>query len=147
MSQENVEIVRALQPGADVDLTELFVVGNDDAAVEAAIAAAAPAFADDFVCVFHALSDEPRLGINGLRQSWLDWLAPWESYRTEIKELVDAGDRVVVVSRDFGRRHGMDREVHFDGCAVWTVRDAKIARAEFFPTDRAAAFEAAGLSP
>jgi len=146
MSQENVEIVRGLQPGPDVDLTELFEVGRDDAEVEVAVAAAAPAFTDDFVCIFHALSEEPRFGIDGLRRSWLDWLAPWESYRTEIKELVDAGDRVVVVSRDFGRRPGMDLEVHFDGCAVWTVRDAKIARAEFFPTDRAAAFEVAGLA-
>ncbi len=146
MSQENVEIVRRLQPGPDIDLTELFEVVRGDADVEGALGAAAPAFADDFVCVFHALSEEPRFGVHGLRRSWLDWLAPWESYRTEIKELVDAGDRIVVLSRDFGRRPGMDLEVHFDGCAVWTVRDEKIARAEFFPTDRAAAFEAAGLS-
>ena len=48
MSQENVEIVRGLQPGPDVDLTELFVVGRDDDEVEAAVAAAAPAFTDDF---------------------------------------------------------------------------------------------------
>ena len=147
MSQENVEIVRRLQPGPDVDLTELFEVARGDADVGGALGAAAPSFADDFVCIFHALSEEPRFGIEGLRRSWLDWLAPWESYRTEIKELVDAGDRVAVLSRDFGRRPGMELEVHFDGCAVWTVRDAKVARAEFFPTDRAAAFEAAGLSP
>jgi ketosteroid isomerase-like protein len=145
MSVENVEIVRRLQPGPDVDLTELFDVARD-ADVEAAVAAADPIFTDDFVCIFHALSEEPHFGISGLRRRWRDWLAPWESYRTQIKELVDAGDRVVVLSRDFGRRSGMDLEVHFDGCAVWTVRDAKIAGAEFFPTDRAAAFEAAGLS-
>jgi ketosteroid isomerase-like protein len=146
MSQENVELVRRLQPGPDVDLTELFEVARGDADVEGALRASAPAFTDDFVCIFHALSEEPRFGIHGLRRSWLDWLAPWESYRTEIKELVDAGDRVVVLSRDFGRRPGMNLEVHFDGCAVWTVRDEKVARAEFFPTDRTAAFEAAGLS-
>jgi ketosteroid isomerase-like protein len=146
MSKENVEIVRRLQPAPDVDLTELFELGRGDGDIEGALREAAPAFTDDFVCIFHALSEEPRLGIEGLRRSWLDWLAPWESYRTEIKELVDAGDRVIVMSRDFGRRPGMELEVHFDGCAVWTVRDAKVARVEFFPTDRVAAFEAAGLS-
>jgi ketosteroid isomerase-like protein len=146
MSKENVEIVRRLQPAPDVDLTELFELARGDGDIEGALREAAPAFTDDFVCIFHALSEEPRLGIEGLRRSWLDWLAPWETYRTEIKELVDADDRVVVMSRDFGRRPGMELEVHFDGCAVWTVRDAKVARVEFFPTDRVAAFEAAGLS-
>jgi ketosteroid isomerase-like protein len=142
MSQENVEIVRVLQPGPEVDLKEFFEIGLDDAAATAA----APGFTDDFVCIFHALSDEPRPGVEGLRQGWLDWLAPWESYRAEIKELIDAGDRVLVLSRDFGRRPGMDLEVHFDGYAVWTVRDARIARIEFFPTDKAAAYAAAGIS-
>ncbi len=146
MSQENVEIVRQLQPGPQVNVVELFVRGADDSEVEAEIAAATGSFTDDFVCLFHSLSEEPRPGVLGLRESWLDWLAPWESYRTEIEELIDAGDRVLVVSRDFGRRPGMDEEVSFHGCAVWTVRDGRIARAEFFTADRAGAFKAAGLS-
>jgi ketosteroid isomerase-like protein len=141
MSKESVEIVRRLQPGPEVEFKELF----EDASEDGRLARAASLLADDFVCVFHALSATPRSGIEGLRQSWLDWLAPWESYRTEIHELVDAGDRVAVLSRDFGRRPGMDLEVHFDGCAVWTVLGGRITRAEFFPTDRDAAFEAAGL--
>ena len=37
------------------------------------------------------------------------------------------------------------QEVKVDGSAVWTVRDGKIARAEFF-THRADAFQAAGLA-
>jgi len=146
MSQENVEIVRRLQPDPKADLVELFVRGADDAEVEAATAAAAPAFTDDFVCVFHALSNEPRRGLRGLRECWLDWLAPWESYRAEIEELIDAGDRVLVLSRDIGLRAGMDKEVDFHGSAVWTVRRGKVARAEFFTADRASALEAAGLS-
>ena len=146
MSQENVEIVRKLQPDSDADLVEVFKAIADDAELEAATAAAAPAFADDFVCVFHSLSEEPRTGVQGLRDSWLDWLAPWESYRAEIVELRDAGDAVLVLSNDFGRRPGMDKEVEMHGSAVWTVREGKVARAEFFPTDRASALEAAGLS-
>jgi len=146
MSQENVEIVRRVQPDSEADLVELFKAVEDETALEAAVAASASAFADDFVCVFHALSEEPRPGLQGMRDYWLDWLAPWESYRAEITELRDAGDAVLVLSRDFGRRPGMDKEVEMHGSAVWTVRNGKIARAEFFPTDRASALEAAGLS-
>ncbi len=145
MSEHNVEIVRQLQPGPNVDFVELFEVGGDEAAVEAGIAAVAHLFTEDFMCVFHALSEKARPGIRGLRECWLDWLAPWESYRAEIEELRDGGDRVLIISRDFGRRPGMDREVDFRGCSVWTVRDGRIARAEFFAADSAAAFEAAGL--
>lgn len=145
MSEQTVEIVRQLQPGPDVDLVELFEVGGDEASVEAGIAAVAHLFTDDFVCIFHALSEKARPGIRGLRECWLDWLAPWESYRTEIEEFRDGGERVLIISRDFGRRPGMDREVDFRGCSVWTVRDGRIARAEFFAADRAAAFEVAGL--
>ena len=145
MSEQNVEIVRQLQPGPEVDVVELFEVGGDEAAVEAGIAAVAHAFTDDFVCIFHALSEKARPGIRGLRECWLDWLAPWESYRTEIEEFRDGGDRVLIISRDFGRRPGMDREVDFRGGSVWTVREGRIARAEFFAADMAAAFEAAGL--
>jgi ketosteroid isomerase-like protein len=146
MSQENVELVRRLQPAPDVDLTDLFLRGEEE---EAAAARADPAvletFTEDFVCVFHNLSSEPRPGVVGLRQAWLDWLEPWESYRVEIERLADAGDRVLVFSRDFGRRPGIEGEVELKGSAVWTVRGGKVARAEFFP-DRAKALEAAGLS-
>ncbi len=145
MSRENVEIVRQLLPGPEVDFMDLFTRDADEAEIDAAIEAAAPAFTDDFVCIFHALSGEPRPGVRGLRENWLDWLAPWESYRAEIQELIDAGDKVVVLVRDFGRRPGIEGEVELHGTTVWTLRDGRIARAEFFATDREAAFRAAGL--
>ena len=144
MSQENVELVRQLIPDAQSDLVEVFS-GQDGANLDAAIEAAGVAFTDDFVCVVHGISEEPRPGVRGLWQSWTDWLAPWESYRTEIEELIPVEDRVLALVRDFGRRPGMDTEIELLGSAVWTVRDGRIARAEFF-TDRARAFEAAGLS-
>jgi ketosteroid isomerase-like protein len=44
----------------------------------------------------------------------------------------EVGDRVLVFSRDFGKRPGLDTEVELKASAVWTVRDGRIARAEFF---------------
>jgi len=144
MSQENVDLVRALQPPPDVDLTEMFARGDEKRAARE-IEGASAAFTDDFVCVFHALSSEERSGVVGLRQAWLDWLEPWDTYRAEIDRLSDAGDRVLIFSRDFGRRSGMEDEIELKASAVWWVRDGKVSRAEFF-VDRADALRAAGLS-
>ena len=144
MSQENVEVVKSLQPPPDLDLTTLFARGDEERAAKE-IEAVSSLFTDDFVCVFHSLSSEERLGLRGLRQAWLDWLEPWESYRAEIEKLSDAGDQVLVFSRDFGRRRGMTDEVEMKGISVWTVRDGKVSRAEFFP-DPTDALKAVGLS-
>jgi len=83
-------------------------------------------------------------GLEGLRAVWLEWLEPWESYRVEIEELIDAGTDVIVLTRDYGRRPGMTAEVSILAAAVWTMQEGKVARANFYP-DRAAALEAAGL--
>jgi ketosteroid isomerase-like protein len=88
---------------------------------------------------------ERVVGLAGLRALWLDWLRPWESYRVEIEDVIDAGDEVVVVPCDYGRRTGMDVEVSVLGATVWTVRDGKVARVAFY-VHRSEALEAAGLS-
>jgi SnoaL-like domain len=143
MSQENVELIRALQPDPGVDLAQLF---RDDATAAALLEALAPFVWADLEC-FGGTSIEgvSGSGLNGLRAVWLEWLEPWESYRTEIEELIDAGDQTVVLVRDYGRRKSSDAEVSQRAAAVWTVRDGKVARAEFY-ADRSQALEAAGLT-
>jgi len=143
MSQKNVELVRGLQPAPDVDIAELF---RDDEIWAALTEAVAPLSHSDFECVLHAIDSEPTTypGLVGLRTGWLDWVAPWVTYRTEIKDVIDAGEQVLVLTHDFGRREGSTEDVKLIGAAVWTVRDGKIARAEFY-TDRAEAFAAVGL--
>jgi ketosteroid isomerase-like protein len=129
-----------------MDLTELFLrdAPLDDAAAAAARQAAERWFSTDVVCVFHALSHEPRQGIDEWREAWLDWLAPWESYRAEIEEIRDIGDRVAVFVRDYGRPRGMTNEVEFRGVAIYTVREQKVVRVEHF-TERSQAAEALGV--
>jgi ketosteroid isomerase-like protein len=143
MPSPNVALVGALQPTPDVDLTVLFARDDEESAREQA-EALAPLFTDDFVCVFHGVSGDLRPGIDGLRSAWLDWLAPWQSYRAEIDELIEVGDRVLVLTRDYGRRPGDDHEVELFGSAVYTVRAGQIARAEYF-TKRVDAFADVGL--
>ena len=146
MSAENVELVRSLLPPPDVDLTEVFQRDADPAAVEAAVAAFEPFLTDDFVSSFQPLGQGERRGAAGLREIWLEWMSPWESYRALSHELIDLGERVLNLAEDVGRRPGMDEEIPLKGSALWTLRDGKIARIDFFAR-REDAFAAAGVDP
>jgi ketosteroid isomerase-like protein len=144
VSQENLEIVLALQPAAHTDFTRLF---RDDLIWASNSVRLEQVLAPDFTCGAVGVLDaegEVFEGVDGLRAMWLRWLGPWDSYRTEIEEALDAGDRVVVLVRDFGRPAGETNEVSITTAAVWTVRNGKIARAEFY-ANRAEALKAVGL--
>ena len=140
MSQENVQFVKALYPQPHADLVALL---RDEEAFARLIS---PLLTDDFESVT-VLPAQTRAfaGLQGFRKNWLDWLEPWATYRSTIDELIDVGDRVVLLLRDYGRREDMDAEVELIGASICTIRDGKIARWEDY-TDRAKALEAAGLS-
>jgi ketosteroid isomerase-like protein len=143
MSQENVELVKALIPQPDADWSQLI---RDDDAFERMRESVSPFFTDDFqsVMVWPAVN-RTYAGLEGLRKNWLDWLEPWATYRITIDELIDAGERVVVLSRNYGRRKDMETEVELIAAATLTFKEGKIARWEDY-ADRAAALEAAGLA-
>jgi ketosteroid isomerase-like protein len=143
VSAENVELVRRLQPDSEVDLAVLF---RDDHAFAVAENRLAPFFHPDCEVLGgpDTVSPTERTGLSGLRQVWLEWLKPWASYRSEIKQLIDLGDRVVVLIRDSGRFETGGPAVELTSAAIWTVRDEKIARVVFY-TSRESALGAAGL--
>jgi ketosteroid isomerase-like protein len=145
VSQENVELVRGLQPSADTDLVAAF---RDDATAAAVMETLSPFFHDDVEIVwpptFVAGEGVRFVGLEELRAGWLDWLEPWESYRVEVEDVIDAGEDAVVLVRDFGRRAGMTAEVSVVGGAVWTVRDGRVARVAFY-LNRGEALKAVGL--
>ena len=142
MSREDVEFVLRIQPRVEVDLTQLF---RDEHRWARFTMTAATIYHPEFVSVGAVLGVEmTRVGLDGLREFWVDWLAPWATYRTEAQEAIDVGGRVLVLSRSFGRLEGSAQEVKEAPGAVWTVRDGKIARAEFY-TSREAALGAVGL--
>src|ERR1700730_5808039 len=144
MSRANVEVVRRFQPSPDVDIA---VLARDDADWAAVREAAASVLHEDFAARVRTLDDQAPflLGVDGLRSTWLDWLEPWESYRTEIDDVIDVGEeRVLVLTRDYGRTVGSKAEVPLHGAGLYTMRDGKIALVEFLPRD--AALEAVRLS-
>jgi ketosteroid isomerase-like protein len=142
VSQENVEIVRALLPGPDVDLVPLF---RDDEMWAAANPVIARLLHPEFECANVMFgTTHTYVGLDGLRAMMLDWMAAWATYRLEVQEAIDCGDRVLVLTHDFGSREASGREVKLIGAEVWTVRDGKIARWEVY-ADRADAVKTLGL--
>jgi ketosteroid isomerase-like protein len=80
---------------------------------------------------------------------FLDFVEAWEEGITlehmEPEEIVDAGDRVLVMvhHRGQGKASGIEVDQHF--AMVWTVRGGRAARMDMYRT-REQALEAAGLS-
>jgi hypothetical protein len=97
--------VRQLLPPPDVNFVTDVVFRGDDAGWKARVEEVSRWFTDDFVGTTHTgASTTSYRGLQEWRDVWLDWLGPWESYRTEIERVIDAGDRVLVQVRDFGRQ-------------------------------------------
>jgi ketosteroid isomerase-like protein len=142
MSQANVELVLGFQPEPDMDLVEHF--RDDDSWAEFS-AALAPAFAPDFESANALLGIEKTYtGMDGFRNLWLDWLAPWATHRVELEEAIDLGDRVLVLAEALATIEGSTAHVKRSTGALWTVRNGKVARVEFYP-DRDEALKAVGL--
>src|SRR5436305_4762210 len=146
MSRQDVELVRALLgPFEQGDISPMW---RDEAIFAAMREATADLLAPDFECMFvrEDVGRSTYVGVEGLRAAWLDWLEPWDSYQAGVEDLIDAGaGRVVVLTRDHARPKGASAEVDFLGAPIWTIRDGKVARIEFY-FSRSEGLAAAGLA-
>jgi ketosteroid isomerase-like protein len=145
VSQESVELVRSFHPAPDVDLAPIY---REDSRWARASSLLAPHLAQDFKCIAHGypgFEGESFAGLAGLRYLWLEWLTPWKSYRAQVEEMIDLGDDVLVLVRDFGSRSEEIGEIAVASAAVWTVRDRKLVQITFY-ADRSTALKAVGLA-
>ena len=112
---------------------DLAVFFRDDTTVAASIEVAGAFFEPRFevVLVRDDLGRASYRGFDGLRNAWLDWLEPWEAYRYDLQDVIEAGDRVATVTRNIGRRAGMEREVEFMAIAIYAFEGDRITRIEF----------------
>ena len=131
MSQENVEIVNTFY--------RAFARGGLDALSD---------FLDpclDYRAIEGAIDDEGVLqGIDAYVSYGENWIQTFDELRIAPEELIDAGDRVVVVVRVTGRMRASDAEVDLGLGIVWTLRDGKIVRGREYAT-REEALKAVGL--
>ena len=143
MSQENAELVRGLIGGTDAQ--DLIPLVRDDRLWGVAAEGAASVLHPDFEIVGTVVGTERAfVGVEGLREFLVDWLAPWDEYRSEVERTVDLGERVVTIFRIFGRREGSVHEVSGAAAWVWTIREGKVLRLVGY-ANPAEALKAVGL--
>ena len=130
MSQENAERVRSAH--------DAFNRGDLGATVEY--------FHPDAVWIPYLAGLEARVfrGHAELLSMWRNLRENFAGFRVEPREIIDCGDKVVVVVEAEGTGPESGAEVRQTWAQVITIRDGLIARVEPFPT-RAEALEAAGL--
>ena len=128
MSQENVEIVKAVFRGLD------------DAGVDGML----PFLHEEFE-YFPAEERGSVHGHDGLRRYFRRWMEAWDEFHLRPTEFLDAGDHVFVGAALNGRGRGSGVEVRMEGWQVWLIRGEMAARCEEY-SDRAEALEAVGLS-
>lgn len=90
------------------------------------------------------LAGEHR-GRDGFKRLFEEWQSAWEDLRVEPRELIDAGERLIVTVEitATGRGSGVPATLrYFD---VYALRAGRISRHEMF-ADRVAALSAAGVS-
>jgi ketosteroid isomerase-like protein len=137
MSQENMEIVRQVYEA----------VGRRDAAAVLALYDPEVEVTFSQGTLADRIGEAGRFsGHEGLRAFDRELRQAFEDFETNYEELVDAGERVISVSRyrATGRRSGIE----IDGppqFGVWTVREGRITHVDWFDS-RPEALEAAGLS-
>jgi len=129
MSQENVEVVRKA-----IDY-EYHGVG-DRAEAEAIF---------DPQVVLNPIDEAPSSGFDAMRSDMARWASAFDELKVTFEEIIDAGDKVVVVAYHQGRGRGSGVEVDTRFYEVYTLRDGKVSRVDEY-IDRAEALEAAGLS-
>jgi uncharacterized protein len=131
MSQENVEIVRRFYDAWSRD-----EVPGPLEFMDAEI---------EYVNPAGAIEPGTRSGVDAFTRAGEKLLESWEFWRAEAEVFESAGDQVAVVVRYRARGRGSGVDVEGRESALWTLRDGKVVRYEWFhePTE---ALEAVGLS-
>ena len=84
-------------------------------------------------------------GLQAMGDTWRDFLRAWEEFHVQVREVIDAGDQVLVL-HDFGGR-GHESGVPISGmrgAALFTLKAGRVQRLALY-TEWDAALEAAGL--
>src|SRR5215207_6559395 len=114
MSQENVEVVRAMYRAWNRgEYSTALESIDDEVEVDAALG---------------QLLDGPYRGHAGVRKLLEGFWDSFEEHRTDVEECIPVGDDVVVAVHHHARGKSSGVEVEMLGGQVWTLRDGKAVR-------------------
>jgi ketosteroid isomerase-like protein len=85
-------------------------------------------------------------GAQGFRSIWEEWTGPFELFQIELERRFDRGDQIVDLVKLKARTRTGGVPMEQAGAAVWTLRDGRLAKAEFY-LQRDEALQAAGIDP
>ncbi len=130
MSAENLEVVRSIYPGPEVDLVALL---SDDEAVGRWFEQAAPFVDPSFQGTIRlpGLTPVTFFGLDGLRDLWRGWLRQWASFRVNVEDVIDGEEHFVVIDRGYGRRRPDAPEEMLRRASIWTVRGGRVVHIDF----------------
>jgi ketosteroid isomerase-like protein len=144
MSEENVEVVRRV-----LDLWNTFFRGDlrGEAFAEASVQVVDPQ-AEQIWRDERTIPGQPQhlRGLPEILRFWEQMAGAWVELVIEPLEFTEAPDqRVVTLCRNRARGRESGVPIVFHSRQVWTIREGRLRRLEFF-RHRADALEAAGLS-
>jgi ketosteroid isomerase-like protein len=131
VSQENVELVRR-------------IIARFDETLQPVTDLTSPDF------IWHAGSwtawtgPSEYHGTDGFAQFFAEWIAAYDDWKQNVKEIIDAGSQVVVIARQRGRLHDSDSWVDLEAGFVYTIEDGLLARVDVYG-NRDDALKAVGL--
>jgi ketosteroid isomerase-like protein len=148
MSAENMRVVSRIQDALGMEdvVTALDDETRDRRVREVFAELAEPDFEVTMVGPDYLPRAAEGTGPDGFNAVWADWASAFASFRIEVEDMIDAGDRVVSLVRLVARTRTGDVPIEETGAAVWTMRNGKLARAEFH-LDRELALRSAGVDP
>jgi ketosteroid isomerase-like protein len=88
--------------------------------------------------------DESYRGREAAFAAYSAWIDSWEDYRREPREVIDLGDRVLILLRESGRGKGSGVPVEAQLAMLITFRKGRVVRHQEF-SDWGQALEAVGL--
>jgi ketosteroid isomerase-like protein len=127
MSRENVELVR--------EMYEAYLAGD----AKRSLAFFHPDVEVDFSV---RVDIGVTRGRDAVAQVVSSWIATWDEYTEELREIRDLGDQVCVVAMQRGRGKGSGVELSTEFASLYEIRDGMVTRITMY-SDLASALEAA----
>ena len=121
MSDENVTIVRRIYDSLHDPDESVWALWHPDVEFDVSRDVWGP-----LVCGGH------YRGVAGVRRWMRDLYGAWEHMELEVEELIDAGDRVVLVQCVRGRGRLSGIEIEYRPAGIWTIREGRIVRVVWF---------------